>query len=923
MHLRAESVTLVRPLGQRVIMTRQQRRQRVFMSLTPNASRLWACVASANAAAAGIRSIAVRGPVLCADARSHPPPSVRGAQRNCISQLERQAAMRMQSRGRSGRGGSEKRPLSAATSPRVETPPSVSGDTAALARSTELLRNPTPSDQAATLESELRSLTQSWAAADGAGGAAQDSASLAFLDWLLLDVPPPDGGAAADFSHQARGFDFSSPRLGEALSASPAPPPVSSTLVLKLHDTNPGGMPLELGPSLASLFTPPALSLSSHVRPGCTLLTLDALSLHPPADAQAVQRRLLASPAASFLRAQRWDVCVVDAHRRSTLGTAAAAAATPPRLPRVRPFAAQCSPDSQPSTLRCAGAPDGLVSARLAGAQVRGLVVTRAADGLSIRLPRAQLEGCALFELSAEPALMSEGWPEALPRPVLLCPDVAVVDEVASLALDVALSDADAEGLVRLVGCALAPRAGAPLLDAAARAALRRGWVATLARLLLRLRSALLEADADHLAQAGKVTLLHAAAASGQATAVACLLRIGGSECLFGSPVSVGPGGLTPLHLAALCSDGVVAAAMASHSAPSVLAWFTARASVSPQDAEARGSLPPGVTPSQLAQCAPSKSGLARLNANLVALVAAASERARTPLDAARASLGAGAGEQALLRRAAASLGERDVGWESGDRVDALSHAMLSGALRGRAPNRLLTAAEEARFETDMLRMHRLHVLTILLMILAVEVKIVNMVPPTAEHLALLPAPPWHVAVELYNYASFPVCSYIRLPCTLFMVLLFTLPPLRPAYLRHGNALLVAYTLINFTLCPTLTEYRFRSLYGDIFFPALQGVLFTNIITLLMGLVMPNTRRGSLTILACKFVKMSCSPLAWTYGRRFALTPGGPSTPALLAMILCMFPVTAALRVYQDSFQKRTWLVRNRRRVARELKASS
>jgi hypothetical protein len=113
--------------------------------------------------------------------------------------------------------------------------------------------------------------------------------------------------------------------------------------------------------------------------------------------------------------------------------------------------------------------------------------------------------------------LAREGSPGGASRTVLLSRDAFIAAEVASLHANAnanasAADDDATERLLCALGAALRPGCAARVVAAAAHASLRRGWIATSARLLPALRAALVGADAEDLAVAR--TLLHAAAAS-------------------------------------------------------------------------------------------------------------------------------------------------------------------------------------------------------------------------------------------------------------------------------------------------------------------------------------------------------------------------------------------------------------------------
>jgi hypothetical protein len=222
-----------------------------------------------------------------------------------------------------------------------------------------------------------------------------------------------------------------------------------------------------------------------------------------------------------------------------------------------------------------------------------------AAQPPAASLPALHVEGVALFGTQPDAAGAgaddARGASAAAPRPVLLCADAAIVTEVAvTEAALAAMSAADGaveaerrrhalEAAVLSLGMALRPGCSPALLARAAAGALRHGWAAAAARALGALAQALdaAEGDAAAAAAAGAaggsaapsaslsvpplfasaalaprgVTLLHAAAASGRADLTLLVMRLGGVRRRFGAADSVGPGGATPLHYAAVARD--------------------------------------------------------------------------------------------------------------------------------------------------------------------------------------------------------------------------------------------------------------------------------------------------------------------------------------------------------------------------------
>ena len=402
-----------------------------------------------------------------------------------------------------------------------------------------------------------------------------------------------------------------------------------------LHVKLPEAHPLNLPPGMPAAFTSAfatgvPLAFSAAIRPGCVLLSIDALLAADGAATGAVGAdvalaRLLSAPGAAgdFFRTQPMSVhapgtsCEVSA-----TGVRASGPAT--RLPPLLPLAALCG---TAVTLAPAIASEdmrfGPIHCRMHGRSVSLAARSRVPAGALAVLEPCDEEGYALLEAApADAASAAER--AAAPRPLLLCTDAAIVAEVCTAA-DTAGSDAGAreatERVVCVLGAALRPSASATVLAAACAAAATLGWTATLARLLPPLRAAA-EAGAspgDTSAAAaacmrGGATLLHRAAAAGQHATCAALLAAGGAGCIFGAPDSVGPGGVTPLHLAAALPDGgALASALLAPSGCSaertgdmLWAWFRA------VDASGR-------TPAHVSEAADAGERVERMRASLCA----------------------------------------------------------------------------------------------------------------------------------------------------------------------------------------------------------------------------------------------------------------------------------------------------------------
>ena len=345
-----------------------------------------------------------------------------------------------------------------------------------------------------------------------------------------------------------------------------------------LHVKLPSAHPLSLPPGLPAAFTSAfatgmPMALSAAIRPGCVLLSIDALLAAEGAStgdvgADVALARLLSAPGAAgdFFRAQ--PAMSVHAPGKSCEVSAIGMHASSPavRLPPLAPLAALCGTTVMLALATAGGeARFGPLHCRLHGRSVALAARSRVPAGALAVLEPCAEEGCALLEAAPSDAA-SAAERAAAPRPLLLCSDAAVVAEVCAAAIT-AGDDAGAreavERVVCVLGAALRPGASASVLAAACAAAATLGWTATLARLLPSLRAAA-EAEAplgDTSAVAaactrGGLALLHRAAAAGNKATCLALLAAGGTGCIFGAPDSVGLGGVTPLHLAAALPDG-------------------------------------------------------------------------------------------------------------------------------------------------------------------------------------------------------------------------------------------------------------------------------------------------------------------------------------------------------------------------------
>jgi hypothetical protein len=443
------------------------------------------------------------------------------------------------------------------------------------------------------------------------------------------------------------------PASSSALYGLAAPAlPRHVTLQLKLHNVLPNVLPPGLAAELSAWLGAPLLAQHGLITPGCTVLTVDTLLCGggagageeaprdgcAPGSALGLAAALGCGAAGALLRrcgASLWVEGCSEGARFVAGAHGAAQRIAPPHapqaeLPPLAPRALHIGGDAAEVVLISAAAcaAGGAVTARCAGrALCSGAAVATATAGAPLRvsLPAAAVacEGCLLLSYAAA---ADGSAPPPTTRAVLLTRDADIAAEVAN-ALCSGCDAATAEALVRGIGAALAPGARRGALLFAAHAAAQRSWPALLARMLAALAAAPEDDDDDDAAAgesashgAGAVTLLHRAAASGDASRVGAVLCAGAprgrryAPARLGDACALGPGGVTPLHLAACFADGGAAGALCDASPAAALAWFAAR------DAAQR-------TPAHLARDAggPQLRALhARLAGSLAAAAAAA-----------------------------------------------------------------------------------------------------------------------------------------------------------------------------------------------------------------------------------------------------------------------------------------------------------
>lgn len=234
----------------------------------------------------------------------------------------------------------------------------------------------------------------------------------------------------------------------------------------------------------------PAAPPLGAIRPGCVLLSIDALVTRLP-DISDVATAL------TCVLGDRVGARVRLGSHESALANAAAPVkdGAPPTMPRLWPAAALLRGGEVLSFLLTNGAP-GALHARLNGAALQ-CTVEHAAPGdagsrVIVMPPNASsVEGAALFELSLPPA-DAAGVRVSLPRAVLLCADPDIVAQICrtaeclhALPGEHSVTDDALQLCIRAVGDALAPGAPLRVRTAAAAAAVWLRWDAVLTRLLL------------------------------------------------------------------------------------------------------------------------------------------------------------------------------------------------------------------------------------------------------------------------------------------------------------------------------------------------------------------------------------------------------------------------------------------------------
>ena len=325
-----------------------------------------------------------------------------------------------------------------------------------------------------------------------------------------------------------------------------------------------------------------AAQLMGAVRPGCTLLTLDASLLSPPAAdgvlSSAARVAAVMYRAVPSLFAKQQCDCVRVVLRSSAgggscahlrlRGNAAVGVLSPPPSPtprplKVRPLAVLSTADTE-VRLSGGGSLSGCaVHVRLNGQSLRvGACAPYGDDALRFTVPAVGVDGCACLDV--EPRAL-----EALHAPLshmLLCTNAAIVEEVAASAdaLDAqhaaVVQHAALHRAVWSLGCALSARSVEHvaartsrsgqrcLIAVGAAAAIQFGWLAALDACLALLAD-VNEHDAAFIAGSGGATLLHQAVHAGAGPLLDRVLAA--SPAVRGRASAPDARGATPVHLAA------------------------------------------------------------------------------------------------------------------------------------------------------------------------------------------------------------------------------------------------------------------------------------------------------------------------------------------------------------------------------------
>jgi hypothetical protein len=408
-----------------------------------------------------------------------------------------------------------------------------------------------------------------------------------------LFSPPPDPAAARAAAAASAAAAEQAAAVASAAAAAASAPAAAAfaaaaaamglrpeTLHVKLSDTPPWALPPGLRCAIMGVFSSSAVhELTTCLRPGCTLLTVDALLADTDAEGEGAPllgaaealtrlRRSAGTAGACFAAAARRRGALAVRARgeeaRSDADEGSAVTAFVGVAPRLPPLAPLALLSTAPATLRTATAAALLPPGALHGCRLHGRVLTPLLTTTTSTSDGAAATSAAMTQLRLAPcgeegALLLEALPPGLPlhaaappRAVLLCADARIVAEVTAAGAALAAQHGDdaawahAEVVVMALGAALRPRAPRRVVAAAAVAALHMGWHATLARLLPALlgtdddtdADAAVAADADAAAAAHFLALTCHAPRAGLCALVAAAPRRAAGAALAGALLS-------------------------------------------------------------------------------------------------------------------------------------------------------------------------------------------------------------------------------------------------------------------------------------------------------------------------------------------------------------------------------------------------
>jgi len=345
-----------------------------------------------------------------------------------------------------------------------------------------------------------------------------------------------------------------------ALPLQPLPPPAETELLCLEVKLRGGATPRTLTVSASALlnaFLGGPLDLVAAVRPGCVLLQADALLLSAAAEELDTSGAALAARWASQLGLPpSCPAAELRSSRKCGRGDGAiigrslavhSVEAGENELRTAMPDAALCI---APGAAARISLPVEWRGEAVHG-RLNGHAVALGVEGGSATLAVAE-EGLLMAHLASVSGVRA--------RPLLLTRSAAVAAEVASAA--------PPPDRLALLAAAADPSAPPRLLAAASHAALHAGLLECATALLERLAAAAEEGEWQEGEPADAVTLLHRAAQAGALAAAHAALRFSPAASL-----ARGPGGVTPLHIAASLPTPALAELMLAGDGVAISAW--------------------------------------------------------------------------------------------------------------------------------------------------------------------------------------------------------------------------------------------------------------------------------------------------------------------------------------------------------------